>query len=588
MMRIPVFCITLVAALGFAVSTSATTLDIPVNSSTDDAEERPNGRVSLTSSDLELIREKRNDQTVGVRFNRINIPPGSTVMNAYIQFTVDETDSVATTLLIEGEANDNAAKFRKIQYDISGRPTTDANVGWAPGPWSRAGDAGPAQRTPDITTIVQEIVDRPGWAAGNSLAFVITGTGTRVAESYNGSAIAAPRLHIEYGGGTGNLAPEVDAGPDATLVIPSDTVVVDAAVSDDGLPAGILNTVWTHVGGTGSGTVTFGDPSAVTTTATFTPPDPGTYRLRINADDGELSAFDELLITLSENIQVAAITQVNFVATGFDTTTDTPLTVPAIDPAGLVYHAPTQRLFIADSEINEVPAAFDIVQANLFETSPTVDMLFDQWDLTQRTGNEPALNREPTGIAFCAGDDHFYVSNDDTDRVYRYAYDGRSFTAVDAVSTRPYSNDPEGITCDPDSGRIYVIGGVDINILVYEYSEGFVLRDVLDLPATAGTSAGIPDDPEGITYDPVSGHVFVMSAPDRTLYEYATSGLFIQKFNIEGFTPRPRKPQGISIGASSSNPGTMSFYIADGGVDNDHDPAERDGFIYEAEIQRAE
>jgi hypothetical protein len=588
MIRIPSICITLVAALGFAVTASATSLDIPVNSSTDDAEERPNGRVSLTSSDLELVREKSGDQIIGIRFNDVNIPRGTAITSAYIQFTVDETDSEATTLLIEGEATDHADKFRKTAFGISQRPTTGAMVEWESiAPWSSVGAAGPAQQTPDIAAIVQEIIDRPGWASGNSLAFIITGTGKRVAESYNGSPSAAPRLHIEYDGVTTNQAPDVNAGPDAVLTIPNDTVVLDATVSDDGLPDGNLNTEWTHVGGTGNGTVTFGDPSALTTTATFTPADPGTYRLHISADDGELSAHDELVVTLSENTQVTAITQVNYVHTGFDSS-DNPLEVPAIDPAGLVYHAPSQRLFIADSEINEVSAAFNIVQANLFETSPSVDMLFDQWDLTQRTGNEPALNREPTGIAFCAGDDHFYVSNDDTDRVYRYAYDGRRFTAVDAISTRPYSNDPEGITCDPVSGRIYVIGGADINILVYEYNAGFVLRDVLDLPDTAGTSSGIPDDPEGITYDPVSGHLFVMSGPDRSIYEYTSSGLFIQEFDISSFSPRPKKPQGISIGASSVNPGRMSFYIADGRVDNDYDPNERDGIIYEAEIQRSE
>jgi hypothetical protein len=32
----------------------------------------------------------------------------------------------------------------------------------------------------------------------------------------------------------------------------------------------------------------------------------------------------------------------------------------------------------------------------------------------------------------------------------------------------------------------------------------------------------------------------------------------------------------------------MSFYLADGMIDNDSDPNERDGRIYELEIQRAQ
>jgi hypothetical protein len=46
---------------------------------------------------------------------------------------------------------------------------------------------------------VQEIVNRPGWQPGNSMTFIIDGTGKRVAESHEGELTAAPLLHIEYG-----------------------------------------------------------------------------------------------------------------------------------------------------------------------------------------------------------------------------------------------------------------------------------------------------------------------------------------------------------------------------------------------------
>ena len=54
------------------------------------------------------------------------------------------------------------------------------------------------QRTPEIKTVIQEIVDRPDWASGHSLVVIITGTGKRTAEAYNGVLVAAPLLHIEY------------------------------------------------------------------------------------------------------------------------------------------------------------------------------------------------------------------------------------------------------------------------------------------------------------------------------------------------------------------------------------------------------
>ena len=46
--------------------------------------------------------------------------------------------------------------------------------------------------------VIQEIVSQPGWASGNALALIVTGTGERVAESRDGAPEGAPLLHIEY------------------------------------------------------------------------------------------------------------------------------------------------------------------------------------------------------------------------------------------------------------------------------------------------------------------------------------------------------------------------------------------------------
>jgi hypothetical protein len=44
--------------------------------------------------------------------------------------------------------------------------------------------------------VVQEIVSRPGWGSGNALVLVITGSGKRVAEPFEGGF--PPVLHIDY------------------------------------------------------------------------------------------------------------------------------------------------------------------------------------------------------------------------------------------------------------------------------------------------------------------------------------------------------------------------------------------------------
>jgi hypothetical protein len=168
-----------------------------VGVSADDAEESATGSMSLNSSDLELVNDG-NNQKVGMRFTNVTVPKGATVTRAYIQFETDETQSETTNLLIQGQAADNAATFTTTASNISGRSRTSATVAWTPPAWTLISEAGANQRTPDLATPLQEIVNRAGWASGNALALIITGTGHRTARAYDGKPTGAPLLHIEY------------------------------------------------------------------------------------------------------------------------------------------------------------------------------------------------------------------------------------------------------------------------------------------------------------------------------------------------------------------------------------------------------
>jgi uncharacterized protein YjiK len=169
--------------------------DFRLAAGSDDAEENGSGTVNLTSSDLEMVTDGTVAQTVGVRFAGVAIPQGATISNAYVQFVVDETQSEATTLTLKAQAADNALTFTTATSNVSSRPRSSASVTWSPPAWTTVGAA---QRTPDLTALVQEIVNRPGWASGNALAFIITGSGHRTAVAYNGATGNAPLLHVEY------------------------------------------------------------------------------------------------------------------------------------------------------------------------------------------------------------------------------------------------------------------------------------------------------------------------------------------------------------------------------------------------------
>jgi len=107
-----------------------------------------------------------------------------------------------------------------------------------------------------------------------------------------------------------NKAPVVNAGPDQTVTLSSGANLL-GAVSDDGLPSGSSVTKsWSKI--SGPGTVTFGNPSGVTTTAAFSAS--GSYTLRLTASDTLLSSSDDVIIV----VNAAATNQAPVVNAGAD------------------------------------------------------------------------------------------------------------------------------------------------------------------------------------------------------------------------------------------------------------------------------
>ncbi len=135
-------------------------------------------------------------QTVGLRFQSVTIPQGAVITSAYLDFESDQTNSASTTVTIKAEVSDNSTGFTTATNNISSRATTSASVAWSSVPaWTN-----PDQRyqSPDLKTVVQEIVNRSGWCGGNAMTFVITGSGNRTAKSYDGSSGSAPILKVTY------------------------------------------------------------------------------------------------------------------------------------------------------------------------------------------------------------------------------------------------------------------------------------------------------------------------------------------------------------------------------------------------------
>jgi RHS repeat-associated protein len=92
-----------------------------------------------------------------------------------------------------------------------------------------------------------------------------------------------------------NRAPVVDPGPALTTALPNATVTLNGKVTDDGKPLGGTLTVHWQLEG-GPGPVQFSNSDSAITTASFSAP--GTYSLKLTANDGELLGFNTTTITV--------------------------------------------------------------------------------------------------------------------------------------------------------------------------------------------------------------------------------------------------------------------------------------------------
>ncbi len=166
------------------------TLNVRIAANVDDLAERATG-VMVGGRGLNFVREQ-----VGMRFTNLTIPPGAKITAATIRLKAATSDSGVVSLNFRSEAADSAAVFGTEPGTLTSRLKTSTSVPWQPKAWS----AGAYARTPDLSAVVQEVVDRPGWKSGNALAFIVVGMGTakRSAYAHDAGAVYAPQLTISY------------------------------------------------------------------------------------------------------------------------------------------------------------------------------------------------------------------------------------------------------------------------------------------------------------------------------------------------------------------------------------------------------
>jgi hypothetical protein len=397
-----------------------------------------------------------------------------------------------------------------------------------PNEWLTVGEAGADQQTEDISTIIQEIVNRQDWTTNNSIALIITGSGARTAEAFDGTA--APLLHIEY------LPP----GPPVVFNDPPDSDDTQNLIAENA-DAG------TSVGITASAMDPDGDA------VTYSVDD---ERFAIDPNTGEITRS----------------------ATGvldFETEPSITLTVRATSSD---FSTGTQDFSIMVGDAPEVPVANDDTALTQSDTPVVIDVLAndDQGDgpatITglDTTGTIGAVEINPDGTVTYTADAGFTGS--DTFDYTITDNNGDSSPGTVTVTVIP-PQPPSALTLlntidawqwsppSPDSaGIIYIdhlgtllVSDSEVNEMPIFTGDNLFQSDLNGNLLDTLTTIGFTDEPTGVTYNPENHHLFFSDdTGTRSVYEldpgqdgvYATGDDIVTSFGTNAFGSHD--PEGLT------------------------------------------
>lgn len=246
------------------------------------------------------------------------------------------------------------------------------------------------------------------------------------------------------------------------------------------------------------------------------------------------------------------------------------------DPAGIAYITHTNSLLISDSEVEEIPSLF--AGKNLFNISLSGTLQSTLATNAVSTSN-PGFTKEPTGVSYNPANKFLFISDDDKRKIITVnpSADEEYYTADDSASfflVTPFGGiDAEDVAYSPSSGNLFVADG--LNSEVYQVTTAGALISQFDTQAF-----GIVD-PEGIAVGD-NGNLFVVGNPSggtSVVGEFTPAGALVRAIDISA--ANPVKPAGIAFAPGSQNSANRSLYIVDRGIDNNDDPNENDGRMYE-------
>ena len=254
------------------------------------------------------------------------------------------------------------------------------------------------------------------------------------------------------------------------------------------------------------------------------------------------------------------------------------LSPPSPDPSGITYRPDFNEFVISDGEVEEtVSGITHFSGSNIWELRLD-GTIIRTTNISRVAPTAVSMTNEPTGMAWNPANGHYYVTDDDAQRVYdlnpgadqQIGTSDDSFVSFGTATTG--NGDPEGVTIDSASNWVVVSDGVNAEVYIYTLSGTPVSHfDVAQYGIT---------DPESVEFNAANGTLFVLGG-DKTpiIVETTVAGALVQTIDIS--SANVQAPAGLAYAPASNGSGLMRFYVVARGVDNNSDPQIVDGKLFE-------
>ena len=298
-------------------------------------------------------------------------------------------------------------------------------------------------------------------------------------------------------------------------------------------------------------------------------------------DTGGASTLGKVAeISLAPIGQAAAAAPLTSTATLVKKTDLSKISPPSPDTSGIVYMKDAGRMFIVDSEVDEMTIYKNV---NMWQLSPNGSTVFT-------TGNTLKFSKEPTGVGYDPKTKRLFISDDDKKRVFSLtAGTDTRFGTVDdptptSISASAFGDlDSEDVTFDDKAGDLFVSDGTGLEVWHVAPGPNGRFDGITptgdDVVSHFDVGVYGITDLEGMGYSETRDSLFLMDRNFKKIVEVTKTGALVQTIDITSIGMS--KPAAITIAPASNDPSRTDLYVTVRGVDNDNHPDENDGAMYE-------